>query len=75
MSRILTILAFIGFSFGQQAFQSLEGAVGYIVIEKGGKLENYVVVSEKDGSVKTLKVDKNPSQLLKKVEDKEGGKK
>ncbi|MEN3034345.1 MAG: hypothetical protein ABDH18_05080 [Aquificaceae bacterium] len=47
----------------------MEGLVGYIVLEKDGKVENYAVVEGKDGSVKTLKVDSKP--MLKKAE--EGG--
>ncbi|MEZ0360826.1 MAG: hypothetical protein ABWK04_02850 [Hydrogenobacter sp.] len=72
--RKLGILLFcICTAFAQKPFESMEGAVGYIVIEKAGKTENYVVVEEKDGSVKTLKVNQNPSQFMKKSE--EGGKK
>lgn len=60
-------------SFSQTSFESMEGAVGYIVIEKSGRIENYVVVEGKDGSVKTLKVEQNPARFMKKTE--EGGKK
>lgn len=63
----------VGVSLSQQPFQSLEGVIGYIVIEKGGRIENYIVVEGKDGTVKTVRVDKKPSEFLKKTE--EGGKK
>ncbi|MFN3813422.1 MAG: hypothetical protein ACK4SM_02210 [Aquificaceae bacterium] len=68
-SLLLVFLA--GMSFSQTSFESMEGAVGYIVIEKSGKTENYVVVEEKDGSVKALKVEQNPANFMKKEE---GGK-
>lgn len=67
---------FVCFSLtlAQQPFQNLEGAVGYIVVERAGKVENYVVIEGKDGSVKTIKVDKNPAQFMRKVEEsREGG--
>ncbi|MGB9873971.1 MAG: hypothetical protein ACPLRS_03275 [Hydrogenobacter sp.] len=71
--RNLLLLALVSVSFSQKAFESMEGVVGYIVIEKHGKTENYVVVEEKDGKVKTIRVEQSPSQFLKKTE--EGGKK
>ncbi|RME13206.1 MAG: hypothetical protein D6804_00580 [Aquificota bacterium] len=72
----MTLLSITGLSYSQQPFQSLEGAVGYIVVERGGKVENYVVVEGKDGSVRTVKVDKNPAQFMKKTEEpREGGRK
>lgn len=73
MRKLMLLLLCTYSAFAQKPFESMEGAVGYIVIEKAGKTENYVVVEEKDGSVKTLKVTQNPSQFLKKSE--EGGKK
>ncbi|MFN3870616.1 MAG: hypothetical protein ACK4MW_03925 [Aquificaceae bacterium] len=69
---ILLLIATLGLSFSQDAFQNLEGAVGYIVIERRGKVENYMVVQGKDGSIRTIRVDKNPSQFLRKEEDKGG---
>ncbi len=71
--RYIVCLALISLSYAQSVFQNLEGVVGYIVIEKKGKVENYLVVEEKNGSVKTLKVDRKPADFLKRVE--EGGKK
>lgn len=67
MKKMLPLLI-LGTCFAQQPFQSMEGAVGYIVFEKGGRLENYVIVEGKDGSVKAVKVDKNPAQFIKKSE-------
>ncbi|MFN3976444.1 MAG: hypothetical protein ACK4LT_05205 [Aquificaceae bacterium] len=71
MIRYVLAFIFVGLSYAQNAFQSLEGVVGYIVVEKGGKVENYLVIEDKGGSVKTVKVDKKPSDFLKKTE--EGG--
>jgi predicted Fe-Mo cluster-binding NifX family protein len=68
----LLLFSLVSVAFSQKAFESMEGAVGYIILEKRGKTENYVVVEEKDGKVKTIRVDQNPSQFLKKAE--EGGK-
>ncbi|QID32494.1 hypothetical protein [Pampinifervens florentissimum] len=76
MKRLIFLLTCFGFVFAQQPFQNLEGAVGYIVIERQGKVENYIVVEEKDGSVRNIRVDRNPSQFMKKTEEqREGGKK
>ncbi len=66
MKKTVILMLAFGFSFSQQPFQSLEGAVGYIVVERGRKVENYVVIEGKDGSVRAIKVDKNPSQFMKK---------
>lgn len=57
----LIMLFFISTLFAQQPFQSLEGVVGYIVLERDGKLENYAVIEGKDGSVQTIKVNSKPS--------------
>lgn len=53
------------FPFPNSLFRALR-AVGYIVVERGRKVENYVVIEGKDGSVRAVKVDKNPSQFMKK---------
>ncbi len=74
MKRLLFLLTCFGFVFAQQPFQNLEGAVGYIVIERQGRVENYIVVEDKDGSVRSIRVDRNPSQFMKKTEEqREGG--
>lgn len=73
MIKYLIWLLIVSFSYAQNAFQNLEGIVGYIVIERKGKVESYLVIEDKGGSVKTVKVDKKPSEFLKRVE--EGGKK
>lgn len=63
-------------SLAQQPFQSLEGAVGYIVVERGGRVENYIVLENKDSSVRVVKVERNPGQFMKKTEEvSEGGRK
>jgi hypothetical protein len=56
-------------SHAKEPFTDLEGVVGYIVVEKKGKVENYMVVEEKGGGVKTVKVNRNPKEFLKKTED------
>lgn len=75
MKRLLfSLFVFSGIAFTQQPFQNLEGAVGYIVLEKQGRVENYVVVEGKDGSIRTIRVDRNPAQFMKKTEEqREGG--
>lgn len=70
--RGLLYFILAGIAFSQTPFQNLEGAVGYIVIERNKRVENYVVIQGQDGSVKTIRVDKNPSQFLKKTEESEG---
>lgn len=67
---ILMLISSAGFALAQEPFKSLEGTAGYIVIERGGRIENYLVVEEKDGSVRTIKVDKNPARFMKKTEEK-----
>ncbi|MCS7262525.1 MAG: hypothetical protein N3C13_03895 [Aquificaceae bacterium] len=71
--KVLALLALSCFALAQQPFQSLEGAVGYIVVDRGGRVENFVVVETKEGSVRVVRVDREPSKFLKKTEDKEGG--
>ncbi len=70
---LVAMLAFMSTLSAREPFQGFEGTVGYMVVEKGGKVENYIVVEEKDGSVRLVKVNRNPSEFLKKSE--EGGKK
>ena len=67
---ILLLISLAGFAVARDPFKSLEGTVGYIVIERGGRIENYLVVEEKDGSVRTIRVDKNPARFMKKTEEK-----
>jgi hypothetical protein len=64
-------LLLVGFlySYAKNPFTDLEGVVGYIVVEKRGKVGNYIVVEEKGGGVKTIKVNRNPREFLKKAED------
>ena len=46
MTRYIVALIFVSLSYAQNAFQSLEGVVGYIVVEKRGKVENYLVIED-----------------------------
>jgi len=68
--RFLFLLSTIFlYSHAKEPFSDLEGVVGYMVVEKNGKVENYMVVEEKGGGVKTIKVNRNPKEFLKKTED------
>jgi hypothetical protein len=65
----LILMAVFLYSYAKNPFTDLEGVVGYVVVEKRGKVENYIVVEEKGGGVKTVKVNRNPKEFLKKTED------
>jgi hypothetical protein len=65
----LILMAVFSYSYAKEPFSDLEGLVGYMVVEKKGKVENYVVVEDKAGGVKTIKVNRNPREFLKKAED------
>jgi len=68
--RFLFLLSIVFlYSYAKEPFSDLEGVVGYMVVEKNGKVENYMVVEEKGGGVKTIKVNRNPKEFLKKTED------
>ena len=68
--RLLFLLSMVFlYSYAKEPFSDLEGVVGYMVVEKKGKIENYMVVEEKGGGVKTIKVNRNPKEFLKKTED------
>ncbi|MFZ8863834.1 MAG: hypothetical protein ACO2PP_25460 [Thermocrinis sp.] len=67
--RFLLLMAVFLYSYAKNPFTELEGVVGYMVVEKRGKIENYIVVEEKGGGVKTIKVNRNPREFLKKTED------
>ena len=68
--RLLFLLSMVFlYSYAKEPFTDLEGVVGYMVVEKNGKIENYIVVEEKGGGVKTIKVNRNPKEFLKKTED------
>ncbi len=72
MKRFIFFLLVFLYASAKEPFSDLEGVVGYMVVEKGGKVENYLVVEEKGGGVKAVKVDKNPKEFLKKAEDEKG---
>jgi len=65
----LLLMAVFLYSYAKEPFTDLEGVVGYMVVEKNGKVENFIVVEEKGGGVKTIKVNRNPKEFLKKTED------
>jgi len=68
--RAFLVLLMVFFTVhAKEPFTDLEGVVGYIVVEKKGKVENYMVVEGKDGSVKMIKTERNPKQFLKRGED------
>ncbi|MCI4458915.1 MAG: hypothetical protein JHC21_04785 [Thermocrinis sp.] len=69
MILLFLLLVVLLYSYAKEPFTDLEGVVGYMVVEKNGKVENYMVVEEKGGSVKTIKVNRNPKEFLKKAED------
>jgi len=69
MSFLFLLSMIFLYSYAKEPFTDLEGVVGYMVVEKNGKVENYMVVEEKGGGVKTIKVNKNPKEFLKKTED------
>jgi len=69
MRFLFLLLVVFLYSYTKEPFTDLEGVVGYMVVEKNGKVENYMVVEEKGGGVKTIKVNRNPKEFLKKTED------
>ncbi len=69
MRFLFLLLVIFLYSYARNPFTDLEGVVGYMVVEKRGKVENYIVVEEKGGGVKTIKVNRNPKEFLKKTED------
>ncbi|AHE96167.1 hypothetical protein THERU_05320 [Thermocrinis ruber] len=69
MRFLFLLLVVFLYSYAKEPFTDLEGVVGYMVVEKNGKVENYMVVEEKGGGVKTIKVNRNPKEFLKKTED------
>jgi hypothetical protein len=69
MKLLFLLLVVFLYSHAKNPFSDLEGLVGYMVVEKKGKVENYLVVEDKGGGVKTIKVNRNPREFLKKTED------
>jgi len=69
MKLLFLLLMVFLYSHAKNPFSDLEGLVGYMVVEKKGKVENYIVVEDKGGGVKTIKVNRNPREFLKKTED------
>ena len=69
MRLLLLLLVVFLYSYEKEPLTDLEGVLGYIVVENKGNVENYMVVEEKGGGVKTIKVNRNPKEFLKKTED------
>ncbi len=69
MKFLFLLLVVFLYSHAKNPFSDLEGLVGYMVVEKRGRVENYLVVEDKAGGVKTIKVNRNPREFLKKTED------
>jgi hypothetical protein len=69
MKVLFLLLMVFLYSHARNPFSDLEGVVGYMVVEKRGKVESYLVVEDKGGGVKTIKVNRNPREFLKKTED------
>ena len=57
MRFLFLLLVVFLYSYAKEPFTDLGGVVGYIVVE------------EKGGGVKTIKVSRNPREFLKKTED------
>jgi len=66
---ILSLTAMVSVGIAQDPFFSKQDAVGYIVIDKDGTVEKYVVLESSEG-VKLVKTDVEPEEILK-----QGGKK
>ncbi len=65
MRMIIILFVLISTVFADP-FVNMENAVGYIVLEKNGKRENYVVFETANGEVKLVKIGRNPSKVLEK---------
>ena len=55
----------LSLSFGKDPFMSREDAVGYIVVDRDGKVFKYIVLEGKYGKVKLVKTKNEPSEVLK----------
>jgi hypothetical protein len=67
MRFLFLLLVVLLYYYAKEPLTDLEGVVGYMVVEKNGEVENYMVVEEKGGGVKTIKVNRNPKDFLKKT--------
>ncbi len=52
--------------FGRDPFLNQQDAVGYIILERGGKVERFRVLETKEGTVKLIKTKYEPEKVLKK---------
>jgi len=62
---VLTVLT-LGVSLAKDPFLNRQDAVGYIILERGGKTERFIVVESKEGAVKLIKTKYEPEKVLKK---------
>ncbi len=67
---VVAIFMFSSLLFAGDPFMNKEGAVGYIVVDQGGKTFRFIVVEDEQGRVKLIKTNYNPNEVLK-----QGGKK
>ncbi len=66
MRLFLLMMGILISSLNADPFINMENAVGYIVIERNGKNENYIVFETGKGEVKLVKIGRNPSKVLEK---------
>jgi len=65
--KLLFLAVGLSISFlSADPFINMENAVGYIVIDKNGKSENYIVFETGKGEVKLVKIRRNPAKVLEK---------
>ena len=68
MKRVLSfliILLAVSLASAKDPFSNKEDAVGYIVIDRGGSSEKFIVVESKGGKVKLIKTGYEPDKVLK----------
>jgi len=70
LRTFLPLILLISAAYGKDPFSNKENAVGYIVIDRGGDPERYIVIEDKEGKVKLVKTGYEPDKVLK-----QGGKK
>ncbi|MDQ7038296.1 MAG: hypothetical protein Q9N26_03735 [Aquificota bacterium] len=64
---VLTVLT-LGVVFAKDPFLNQQDAVGYIILEREGRTERFIVVESKEGTVKLIKTRYEPEKVLKKGE-------
>ncbi len=63
---VLAILLVLGVALSRDPFLNQEDAVGYIILDRGGKVERFIVLETKEGTVKLIKTKYKPEKVLKK---------